>query len=829
MLAGCSGSAGVGNPDAGGAGGDGQPSGPYTPSVRELFATNAVINFCTYEEMQNLYRYEYELFEGDNQTALKRETRSDKTDFWITIHAGQYRLKALNPNTKYTLKITYDLRSLETIEKTLSFTTKPYDFANFTLEYDNEYYKQVVIKSEEYYLDSSYGASIKAYRSETKDGEYTEVSLIKHGSSDTVELYDETPLKSNKTYYYKFKVIKNDTDQVLFESAEAKSVTTGVVPPESIDENSIKISLGITAVKIEWDPVVGADKYILNFGNRTYVSSFKANIVANKELTTNSCTVEGLNPGSEYTFKISAQNSGGSSNVVTKTFELARPSIKGYQKLIGQEEAEFHVIPSFDFIPEGCTITYCMKDGLDNILVAETNEPILKRTGLTIEERYNEYLYLNYSYTDNDGAVKTGEAYKNIEYFTNGFEPPSEVEVKATSKTTITISVGNPPVTSYGGNNLYTHCFVYYGNSKISSFNKITTGSTEYQLQGLSEGRDYTLKIFTSKYSIADYSSYKGERNYLEVDAATLSGFTTKPIIKSVTEKDGAVATHPLLSVEWFKMNEDDGTNIAYEVEYKVLKKSKYSKFINLDNPLNETGVPHGFVNTYSAEMPVNAGNRYYVRVVAYAIDEPASKVYSEEQVIQLEKYDDRSLATALTYPQNTSSHQAGDVIDFTDPSVWSTGSAPRSSQTSGYNIGSTSFMGAANTAYSLPSGAAEYFAFKYSFDNDDPKGIDSTYIPRLIFLDSYSFEGTDITSFGKFGEIYIVEPDNEGSFVEVFKDPSYDTNMAWFTLYNGQYTSLTSAASSGIQIKEDWIFNNSVYIGVKQSVAGLLGFSYFY
>ena len=246
---------------------------------------------------------------------------------------------------------------------------------------------------------------------------------------------------------------------------------------------------------------------------------------------------------------------------------------------------------------------------------------------------------------------------------------------------------------------------------------------------------------------------------------------------------------------------------------------------------MNETGVPHGYVNTYEAEMPVNAGNRYFVRIVAYAVDEPACKVYSEEQTIQLEEYDDRSLVTALTYPQKTSTHEAGDVIDFTDPNVWTLGKAPRSTRNEGYNIGVTQFMGAAsNDKYALPTGQVDYFAFKYSFGEGDDKGIDASYIPRLIFLDNYSFQGgTDITSFGKFGEIYIVEPDNEGSFVKVFEDPSYDTNMAWFTLYNGQYTSLTAAASSGIPIEESWLFNNSVYIGVQQIVAGDLGFSYFY
>ncbi len=824
----------TGCPKPSGSNNEGDESGStsYTPSVREMFATKAVINFCTVDEMKELYRYEYDLFEGDNLTAIKHEWRSDSTDFWIYIHAGEYRIKPLNPNTKYTLKIKYNLKSGETIDKTLEFTTKAYDFSDITIEYDADIYKKVIIESDEYYLDSSYDASIKIYRSETADGEYKEVSASQDSSSDSIKYYDDDKLESNKTYYYKLKVVKNNSDQVLFESAEPKSVTIGVVIPGKVDEDSIKISNGITAVKVEWEPVVGADCYIFSFGNRTYVSSFTANIVAAKEVTTTSYIVEGLEPGSDYTLKISAKNEGGTSReAAQKTFTLTEPSITGFKKVIGQEEAEFHINPSYDFVPEDCTVTYHMEDSLDNVIVADTSEPVLKRTGLTIEEKYTEYLYLNYSYKDSEGNTKTGDSYKRVEYYTNGFEPPSEIEIKNTGKTTITIAVGRPPVKTYNGKSLYTHCYVYYGDSRVRSVDQIKTDSSDYEIGGLSSGRDYTIKVFTSKYSIADYSSYKGERIFLETEATTQSGFASKPIIKSVAEKEGDRATHPLLSVEWNKMNEDDGENVAYEVEYKVLKKSKYSKFINLDNPLEENGVPHGFVNTYKAEMPVNAGNRYFVRIVAYAVDEPACKVYSEEQTIQLEEYDDRSLVTALTYPQKTSTHEAGDVIDFTDPNVWTLGKAPRSTRNEGYNIGVTQFMGAAsNDKYALPAGQVDYFAFKYSFGEGDDKGIDASYIPRLIFLDNYSFQGgTDITSFGKFGEIYIVEPDNEGSFVKVFEDPSYDTNMAWFTLYNGQYTSLTAAASSGIPIEESWIFNNSVYIGVQQIVAGDLGFSYFY
>ena len=499
FLVGCSGTAGGGE-----SGGDESGSTSYTPSVRELHATYAVINFCTYEEMQGLYNYEYDLYEGDNTTPIKHARRSGSTDFWIYIHAGEYSLKPFNPNTKYKLKITYDLKSGDPIDRTLEFTTKSYDFSDITIEYDADIYKKVIIESDEYYLDSSYDASIKIYRSETADGEYKEVSASQDSTSDSIKYYDDDKLESNKTYYYKLKVVKNDSDP------------TGVIIPGNVDGDSIKISNGITAVKVEWEPVAGADCYIFSFGDRTYVSAFTANIVAAKELTTTSYTVEGLEPGSDYTLKISAKNEGGTSREATqKTFTLSEPSITGFKKVIGQEEAEFHITPSFDFIPEDCTVTYHMEDSLDNVIVADTSEPVLKRTGLTIEEKYTEYLYLNYSYTDSEGNTKTGDSFKRVEYYTNGFEPPSTIEVKSTGKTTITIAVGQPPVTSYDGKPLYTHCYVYYGDSKVSSVENIKTDSTDYEIGGLSSGRDYTIKVFTSKH-IIDFTSYLGERIILK-------------------------------------------------------------------------------------------------------------------------------------------------------------------------------------------------------------------------------------------------------------------------------------------------------------------------
>ena len=134
-----------------------------------------------------------------------------------------------------------------------------------------------------------------------------------------------------------------------------------------------------------------------------------------------------------------------------------------------------------------------------------------------------------------------------------------------------------------------------------------------------------------------------------------------------------------------------------------------------------------------------------------------------------------------------------------------------------------------------LPSGNPEYFAFKISFDDkdaDNAVGIDSSYTPRLIFVDRNAFSLTSLEkTYGEFSKIYIVEP--EGYILETFEDDKLDgrtyVNMPYFKQSGTSYSSSTSAQSAGLEINETWIYNNSVYIGVKQELAGNLGFSYFY
>ena len=446
--------------------------------------------------------------------------------------------------------------------------------------------------------------------------------------------------------------------------------------------------------------------------------------------------------------------------------------------------------------------------------------------------------FVRAKYKDNEGNDKTVmSTFCSVGKFkTDEFDAVTGLEVLEVARTSIKYKFNPLSTEQKDGQNVS-----YYIFANSNAPKKITNPSAEYQvLDELEPGINYTLKIIvTNKYLSSSYD-LKDYKNFAETEAATESGLS-KPTNIVVTEEAGALDTQPLLKVTWDRIAEDlDDENpdndIAYEVEYKILKKSSFSKFIHEV----EGSYVNAYINTYEATMPVNAGNRYIVRVVAYYVDEPNCKEYSNVVEKQLSKYDDRSLVTALTYPAAVGNHAAGDVIDFTDSNVWDGENfIPRSSRESGYNFGITQFMGeASNDRIRIPTGNPEYFAFKISLDSEedeDAQGINSTYIPRLIFIDEYAFfTDADRQPYGQLGKVFIVSPDNDGAIMKEFPEGSAyfssSVNMPYFNRdSNGNLTSTTSAASAGIPINETWIYNNSVYIGVKQIVAGNIGFSYFY
>ena len=834
LFTGCPKSTGANQPDT-------PADTSYNLKVKELHATWVQISFCTVDEMKNLNKFTYSLYQGDSTTPMYESTRRDKSDFYLDIIGSDYSSTPLTPNTKYKIKVVYTRDSdYSTFEKSLEFTTKEYDFSDYTLSYD-DIYDAVSVNSDELPYEN-----LLVTRSESADGEYVAVKG-RNLSSSYIRYIDEDNLTSNKTYYYKFAITKYNSEtknyDVLYECKEPKSITLGVIPPGKVDESSIKIHQGITAVKFNWEPVAGASNYQVVIKKGLFSSTqVDSNTVTKPEYEFDAVKYGG-DYSSSSTFKvyICAVNEAGSSDSVYKEFAVEDPKVKNVLISTGQKEAIFRYVTNFDYIASGCSVEYLLSTEItssdvndSNLIVPASTTPELKRTGLNIFTEYSSsaagYAFVRAKYKDNEGKDKTVmSTFCSVGKFkTDEFDAVTDLEVLVEESVSVTIKF--TPLTSEqkDGQNVR-----YWVTANGGTPKEVTTPSS-YKITGLKSGVNYSLKVITTTDSYLTTSDVKDYKTYAEIEAATLSGLA-KPTNIVLSEEEGALEIHPLLKVTWDPITQDTGTgNITYEVEYKNLAHYSYGKFVH---KVGESYV-NAYTNEYTATMPVNAGNRYLVRIVAYKTDEPDCKEYSLVEDIQLTKYNDRSLITALTYPAAVGNHQAGDVIDFTDPNVWEGGTfVPRSTNTSGYQFGITQFMGESSSdLIRIPTGNPAFFAFKISLDSgedEDDWGINSGYAPRLIFLDDSAFWTAQGQSYGRLGNIYIITPEATGYIIETFPEENSsifsDTKMPFFNLENGNLVSSTRPKNAGIEVLESWVYNNCVYIGVKQTVAGNVGFSYFY
>ena len=820
----------------------------YKPSVDTVGATYADVLFCTAEELQTLTSYEYFLYkESNTNSEYSSWNNDDNLSIKKSIYADKYSEEPLIPNTNYTLKITYTSKDYEKIERTITFKTKPYDFSSYKLQY-NDIYDTVYIYTKELKV-----GDLKVYRSETADGEYSEIEIEEVDSSFVYCRDESDTLETDKTYYYKFKIFDSSSDKLLYESTTPLSIKVGVIPPNYVNMESLKVLQGITRVKLTWDKVDGATEYDI----KVTTDSYSGEVLDSKTVTEAAYEFDAIKydesfslSGSrdkEYEIRITAKNAGGTSLEKYESFYLSLPKISKVEVIPGQKEAQYICSTNIDYIPEGYSIEYALKEKSysDNPIVS-SKEQIITRTGLNIDTEYNDYssyyhsgvVYLDVTYMDKNGDIQsyTSGNMKVGSFRTGNFDAVTNLEVLEEKTTSVKYKFSPLTTEQLNGQKVYYYV-IAEDDVDSSTIKKIDNPTAEYQvIDSLEAGREYSLKILVSSESSLYSSGIKNYNTFAEIKVITASGLS-KPTNIVLSEEDGIMPTQPYLNVTWDKIAEDDGTgNVAYEIEYKVLKNSKFRKFTH---EVNGEFV-NAYINEYSAKMPVNAGNRYIVRVVAYKVDDTSSKVYSDEKVIQFPKFDDRSLATALLYPSTVDN--AGDVIDFADPNVWDGSTLPKSSLAKGYNFGLTQFMGEAGTGlnFILPSGNPEFFAFKISFDGkdaDNAVGIDSSYTPRLIFVDRNAFLSFTALgkTYGEFSKIYIVIPDTEGYILKTFEDDASDyldenVNMPFFSEEaNGLFTSTTSVQSAGLEINETWIYNNSVYVGVKQELAGNLGFSYFY
>ena len=168
-------------------------------------------------------------------------------------------------------------------------------------------------------------------------------------------------------------------------------------------------------------------------------------------------------------------------------------------------------------------------------------------------------------------------------------------------------------------------------------------------------------------------------------------------------------------------------------------------------------------------------------------------------------------------------------MVEFTNPKVWEKETEIRSTLSTGYNIGYIQLMGEIESTKILfpKSTGSAWVAAKFNFTD----ALNAENIPRIILIDRYAFPFAS-NQYGYFNKVYITMPNEQGTIIKEYpdeenKDSSIfnDFNMPHFD--SGKTS--TAPSRAGMQIEEEWIFNNSLYLGVNQTIAGNIGFSYFY
>lgn len=784
----------------------------------EVGATYADFTFCIKEEMQKVNRIEYR---------IKAASDSSSYGYDYQYKFNTLSVSNLKPEKEFNISVTYYFSEgySDSIKKDFNFTTKAVYVPDFTPKYDTIYeWVKFSTKEKIDVLCDKLGI----LRAESEDGPFVEVKTAYRN-----EYLEDDTVSSLKKYWYKFRLYKyaDSEYKILMESEKPVSISTERMSPEKINEKSVKMTKGIKSLTLSWDPVDDAEWYEITL-EKVYSST---PVFEYRKVEGTSYTIPDISAGSTYYVRLYAVNAVGKSDDVLESFSLPySPKISTIKVEAGQTDATYIVQNNFDYLEEDCSATYTVRESSSEdsaILAGPFTEPVFVRENLIPASEYSPYsfsagksgyVHVTYSYTDSDGNPKKTTDYRASSSFnTLGYDEVTNLKIDDITSTTATLSFDELTEDQKFGQ---TVKYWVLAETNGESAKTASANSSPITVTGLEAGRNYLFKVYalnsgTSANNISD------NWVYASVEAITESGLS-EPSLKSVVEGE-QTGVKTTLTVSWIKINEDDGENVDYGIEGKVLKNRMFRSLDFVEDSLSFDEA----TNTYSAQVKVNAGNRYFIRVYAYKTAEPACKSYSSEKEIQTAYLNDRLLATAIVYPEDDESAgiRAGDVIDFVDTHVWENGASIRSTLRQGYNFGLTQFNGA-SPKFRLPTGQVEYFAFKFCFKSAYANGIDASYSPSLIFLDSSGISSASPlwNDYGSFEEMYIVTPDADGSFIKTYKKSQ--TNMPYFIPQdNGSLSASVKCSAAGITVEEEWLYNNSVYVGVKQTVAGNLGFSYYY
>lgn len=706
----------------------------------------------------------------------------------------------------------------------------------FTSSLKNSY-STVIENSVEIYWEeyTSLIDKIELLRSDSKDGEYTVITSDTSGILKSI--YDKTA-EPNTTYFYKVRFYALNNGEYKF-AAESKILefTTGDQLPSAIDKKDIAVKRGITTLKYSWPEVDGAVKYNITLGTSSYSHDKDEKF----ETAENSYLFKGLKPDSNYYFTISVTTSAGTSQV-TEASQASTGKTKLSYNLINvepsQTQASYSVSLPFSDTTD-CTVSFVLRENsleTSNVLmeIPELVNGGFMRTGLQPATWYSSYssnvagsLHMSVTYTDENGQTVTDTSYCDAPSFTtDNLNPPKNLKIDSVTKTTVTLSFDELTQEEKLNKTPKYSIVVYDSNGDFYKSKQEATSPVT--ITELKPGAEYTFKAETT---FAGASS-SAKQETTDITANTASGISQKPVItlKEVPfEEETLKNVWSNVQVEWDALPAEAGLDpakLVYGIEYRIFEYSKYKRPQNAaQKDITYTGTG-SFTKTIEY---VNGGNRYTVRVYAYDSDEPDDIVYSEPVKIQLAAIPDNNMYAAITYPADFAAKigaTAGDVVDFSNNKVWEGEHSIRSVE-GAFNFGFIQLLGQIDsTKFLFPSrDGLAFCSFKFNLSD----ALDNaTAIPRIMIMDrsGFSFQESD---YGYIDTVYFIVPNEDGTIVKKYEDSEdnlYKTFNMPFVM-NGS----TSAKpkDTGIPIDESFIFNNSVYMGVKQTIAGNIAFSYYY
>ena len=812
---------------------------------------NWTIELYKSDDLEKKLDYEYEI--NTKAVIVKFDNRAKSSKDATRITAGtEYKVKIIMKDSNYNESV-----------KTLTFTTKPKGSPEIiSCKYESGTKPYVVVSYDE--APTDFIKKLELLRSENEAGEYTKVEETTFISSGS-ELKDYS-IEENKNYYYKLKAYDNEGTASAPEyksigESSVKSVATGYAVPAKIDYNKITYTKGIKSFTVTWPKIEGATQYdvwLQKYNSSSYQPK-EGDIIEKYEAKGDEVShqFKNLDAGKTYDFYIKVTTAGGTSDYSRTIISTVKPGFKKesygttYAKVTaGQDKATYTTELNFTEA-DGCEFYLTLRkdssadsDVLYGIEKAENTSsfvveglsPATEYTYYSSKKYYSGYVFLTAKYTDSTGDQTVTDYIKVNSFKTRGLDAPANVQFVSSTANTATISFDDLTTEQKFGKTVRYEVTAYDSDDKFKGSGK--GSNSPVTVTGLKKGQNYRFVVTTT---------FTGAAEYVEQDSAvcygsTQSGITVKPVIKELTEVAAeeyhrGIRTNIQVKFDEIEVSGMNKADFVYGIEYKIFEKSSFKtaqeNFIKdgKDKTIKLTS-KDAVSGNFTQKVLVNAGNKYKFRVWAYNTDDDTDVVYSEVKEIQLKTIDDSVTFAALKYPEgNTIGAKAGEMVEFTNPKVWEKETEIRSTKTEGYKIGYIQLMGEIESTKILfpKSTGSAWVAAKFNFTD----ALNADNIPRIILIDRYAFPFAP-NQYGYFNKVYITMPNEQGSIIKEYPDEKNkdsaiykDFNMPYFDSQSGKTS--TSPSAAGMQIEEEWIFNNSLYLGVNQTIAGNIGFSYYY